>query len=106
VLAVYRGTLDLHGKPHSVTWTRLSEPANAGSQRICLLRKVDWPVNADIVIASTDYVKEHAETRVITGVTSNGYCLTVDVPLEFEHAGIGCELELLFVSVFHDQSYL
>ena len=36
VLAVFRGTLDLHGRRHATTWTRLARPAEANSSTICL----------------------------------------------------------------------
>ena len=92
VIAVYRGTLDLHGQPRSVTWTRLSTPAPKGSSTLCLLRKIDWPVNSHVVVASTDYDRHHAETRVITAVTDAGTCLQLDRPLDYSHDGewLGC----------------
>jgi hypothetical protein len=99
VLAVYKGTLDLHGAPVGVTWTRLSQPAPQGSTRVCLQRPVAWPLHSHILITSTDYVKEHAETRVVTSVTNNGLCLGLDNPLTYSHEGV-CPCVSLCVSVF------
>jgi hypothetical protein len=100
VLAVYRGTLDLHGRPVSKTWTRLSSPSPANSTRLCLLDPVDWAVGAEVVVASTDHHKGHAETRRIVAIYPDaaaaaagegggggGSCLEVDTPLNHFHDG-------------------
>lgn len=38
------GELDLHGLPHSVYKTKLSETAEAGSRILSLMDAVDWQV--------------------------------------------------------------
>ena len=46
---------------------------------------VDWQVGEEIVIASTDYEMEHAETRFITAVSNDKKTLTLNQPLKYKH---------------------
>lgn len=80
----------MHGRNVSRTWTRLAATANAGSTQITLLQNVDWEVGNQIVIATTgDYMSQgQSEIRTITAISSNGFTLTLDSSLNFEHLGI------------------
>lgn len=52
---------------------------------------LDWKVDDEIVIASTDYDGSNAEKRKITGITnaSTNPVITLDSPLSFKHfAGV------------------
>jgi len=66
VLALDRGSLDMHGAPRTPTWTQMYETSNAGSKQITLKEAVDWKVGEYIVIASTTFSGRDAEKRQIT----------------------------------------
>jgi len=78
------GTLNLHGVTEH-TWTKLSETAEAGSDRIEVLDASGWEVGDQIVLASTDYNPRQAETRHIMAIRGN--TITLDEPLEYMHFG-------------------
>lgn len=44
------GELDLHGRPHSVYKTKLSETAEAGSRILSLMDAVDWQVENKLYV--------------------------------------------------------
>mmetsp|Transcript_4311 Transcript_4311/g.10607 ORF Transcript_4311/g.10607 Transcript_4311/m.10607 type:complete len:3581 (-) Transcript_4311:97-10839(-) len=72
VLAVRRGTLDLHGKPVVATWTRLAADAAQGANTLVVSKNVaDWPVGSQIVVAPSSWSHLDAETHVITAVSYN-----------------------------------
>jgi hypothetical protein len=86
VLGVAPGaTLDLHGKPEPVTWTRLGATAAVGATSITLAEPVSWEPGDAVVIASTDYDYEEAEVRTVVTVT--GSTVTLDSPLQYQHWG-------------------
>lgn len=88
VIAMYNGVLDLHGVPRNPTWTELDITVEAGSDKITLIRDVDWQVNEEIVIAPTGYFNFEAEQRTIIAVDRTNPSkpiLTLDKPLEFQH---------------------
>jgi hypothetical protein len=87
VIAVREGTLDLHGKPMLRSWTQLAANAHNGTTSITLIKPVDWPVGADIVIASTDFEKEHAESVTITSRSSDGLTIGFSPALKYLHLG-------------------
>lgn len=84
VLGVMGGSLDLHGQRRQ-GWTQLGSTALKGARTIKLRNKMPWRKGDRIVIASTDYVAEHAEQRTITAV--EGQTLTLDSPLNWMHWG-------------------
>lgn len=45
----------MHGKTRNVTWTELSQTANAGENIIYLTTAVDWQVGEVIVIAASGF---------------------------------------------------
>jgi G8 domain/Right handed beta helix region len=54
-ILLMNGTLDLHGTPPRVPWTRLAAHAAAGSKRLTLDRAVDWKAGDHIVVAPTEW---------------------------------------------------
>src|SRR4029079_1956176 len=68
------GTLNLHGdRKH--TWTKLPNPANAGSTSIQVLDASGWRVGDEIVLASTDFDPRQAERRTISAIKGNAITL-------------------------------
>ena len=86
------GTLDMHGLPRDVYWTRLSATKNAGETVIELEDDVatgsdgDWKVGDEIVIASTTFEARQAEVVKISQVTNN--IITLKTPLQYKHTSI------------------
>ena len=87
-LAVREGTLDLHGKPIDVTWTRLSMTANAGDTMIHLQDAVEWESGGMIVIASTSFSQQENEECMISAIDASGLILTLSKPLEYMHISV------------------
>ncbi len=87
VIAVRNGTIDLHGAPVGVTWTYLNTTAAAGTSTIKLNEPVIWPINSQIVIATTGnkFSNGQTETRMIVSKLADNQTLTLDRPLQFEH---------------------
>ncbi|CAF3954248.1 unnamed protein product [Rotaria sp. Silwood2] len=90
VLALRDGTVDMHGKTVTQTWTHLAATVSSGSSQITLRQAVNWPVSSTIVIATTgDYLSQgQSEIRTITAVSDNGYTLTLNSPLTYTHLGV------------------
>ena len=78
------GVLSLHAQPRP-SWSRLNRTAQAGDSAVSVADASGWRVGDEIVIASTDFDYEQAETRVITAVSGNR--VELDEPLEFMHYG-------------------
>ena len=87
VLAVRQGTLDLHGAPSLRSWTLLARTAIRGAQQLHLQQPVDWCIGCRIVVAPTDFEKEHAEELTITHRDATGRILTLSRPLQWVHRG-------------------
>ena len=71
-------------------WTRLKQPALAGTQSICLQQQIDWAAGSSIIVASTSHWHGYSnpsetEEAIIENVTANGYCLDLKAPLKFYH---------------------
>uniref|UniRef100_A0A8C4XEU0 PKHD1 like 1 n=1 Tax=Erpetoichthys calabaricus TaxID=27687 RepID=A0A8C4XEU0_ERPCA len=84
VLGVF-GTLDLHGKPHSIYRTKLAMTADAGSTSISLADMVDWQVGDDILITTTSYNPRQAETRQIVAISEDMKTLILNHSLSYAH---------------------
>ncbi|KAK7898488.1 hypothetical protein WMY93_019341 [Mugilogobius chulae] len=89
-LGVREGTLDLHGIPIPVPWTRLAETANNGSSTLKLKDAVTWKQGDEIVIASTGHrhSQRENEVRIIASVSQDGRTLTLTEPLDYTHLGV------------------
>jgi G8 domain len=77
------GALNFFGAPRTVGWTRLNATVRKGAKQIALQKNVDWKAGEQIVIASSDYRPEHAETAVITAVSGN--VVKFAAPLVYDH---------------------
>ncbi|KAM4026998.1 fibrocystin-L isoform 2-T2 [Anomaloglossus baeobatrachus] len=93
-LAVRQGTLDLHGIPVPVTWTRLAQTAESGSSTLILQQNVTWKTGDEIVIASTGHRHSQSENekRTIQSVSTDGKNVTLTEPLLYKHLGISVTL--------------
>nr|XP_045000409.1 fibrocystin-L [Jaculus jaculus] len=89
-LAVREGTLDLHGLPVPVVWTRLAHTANAGEQILIVQDAVTWKAGDSIIIASTGHrhSQQENEKRTIASVSADGINITLTSPLNYTHLGI------------------
>ncbi|KAM7317037.1 hypothetical protein ACRRTK_023339 [Alexandromys fortis] len=89
-LAVREGTLDLHGLPVPVVWTRLAHTANAGEWTLVVQEAVTWKAGESIVIATTGHRHSQGENekRTIASVSSDGMSITLTRPLNYTHLGI------------------
>ncbi|MGV3590709.1 MAG: G8 domain-containing protein [Gammaproteobacteria bacterium] len=83
-IMIVGGVLSLYGDRENA-WTKLSETAEAGSDRINVLDAGGWRVGDVIVLASTDYNPRQAERRTIKAIRGNR--ITLDQPLEYMHFG-------------------
>ena len=87
-LALREGSIDIHGKPLSKTWTRLSETAMAGTKTLRLQEAVDWVPGGKIVIASTSFSQRENEEHTIAAVMDGGLTLMLESELEYEHISV------------------
>ncbi|XP_048215228.1 fibrocystin-L isoform X1 [Perognathus longimembris pacificus] len=89
-LAVREGTLDLHGLPVAVVWTRLAHTAKAGERTLIVQQAVTWKAGDDIVIASTGHrhSQRENEKRTIASVSADGVNITLTEPLNHTHLGM------------------
>jgi hypothetical protein len=101
VLALRNGTVDLHGSPTIRTWTQLGMTAVNGSSTITLLKPVDWPINSEVIIATTSdrFSQQESELRQITNISSDGLTLTLDQPLQYTHLGITQQVNTTMIEV-------
>jgi len=68
-----------------MTWDRLAASVDAGATSITLLNgQLDWPVGAQIVIATTGdrHSQRETETAIISAISADGMTLTLEAPLE------------------------
>uniref|UniRef100_A0A8C8ZFE9 Fibrocystin-L n=1 Tax=Prolemur simus TaxID=1328070 RepID=A0A8C8ZFE9_PROSS len=84
VLGVF-GELDLHGIPHSIYKTKLSETAEAGSKVLSLMDAVDWQEGEEIVITTTSYDIHQTETRSIVKILHDHKILILNDSLSYTH---------------------
>ncbi len=74
-LRVVGGTLDLHGKPRSHSWTTLDSHAfpMAVASTLDVRGELDWRGGETIVVASTDYdIHQTEERRILSRTTVHG----------------------------------
>eukprot|EP01062_Namystynia_karyoxenos_P055446 TRINITY_DN4628_c0_g1_i4.p1 TRINITY_DN4628_c0_g1~~TRINITY_DN4628_c0_g1_i4.p1 ORF type:complete len:3892 (+),score=1173.80 TRINITY_DN4628_c0_g1_i4:73-11676(+) len=95
------GTLQMHGRPVR-SWTKLGATAEVGATTVQLVDSVaggDSPVNSSIVykawrrgdtilLPSTGYDTDEAETAEIASVSADGRTLTLRTPLKHRHLGL------------------
>ena len=105
-LALRQGSIDIHGRPLDITWTRLAETAAAGSSMLRLQAAVDWEVGGKIVVASTSFSQRENEELTIVGVMEDGTVLIVDPALEYEHISVQQNIEGRMVDTSAEVGYL
>lgn len=102
MLAVHqRGVWEAHGVGRTPTWTRLTEHAVKGSNKLTLEHESkfdsffllifekcssnnctdDWKVGDRLIVTSTDFSGDQTEVRTITATSDGGKALTLDMPL-------------------------
>ena len=79
------GSLEMHGTPRDVYWTRLNKTAEAGATVLELEHMVDgdWKQGEEIVIASTTFEARQAERVTIDSVSGNK--ITLKSALQYKH---------------------
>ena len=82
------GGLDLHGLPHSVSWTRLNTTALSGQNSIRLSEPIDWAIGNEIIITTTDTNLEHTERHTIANISSDRLTIMTATPLVYTHVVI------------------
>ncbi len=80
------GTLNLFGAVET-SWTQLGATASGGATSITLKEAVTWTIGDEIVIASTTFDMNQAETRTITSVSGDHKTFDLNAPLSFSHYG-------------------
>jgi plastocyanin len=88
VLGLRQGTLDLHGRPRAITWTRLAETVYKNESILELVEPVDWLEDDIIVIASTSKDGNETETASIRSVENSGHRIILHKPINYTHYGI------------------
>eukprot|EP01135_Chromosphaera_perkinsii_P003889 Nk52_evm6s261 gene=Nk52_evmTU6s261 len=80
------GTLNLHGaKGKGNTWTKLTKTCFVGQNSIDVLDASGWSAGDSIVLASTDFDMNQAETFTITGKSGN--TLSLSGSCKYNHFG-------------------
>lgn len=79
-ILVMGGTLEMHGAPPAVQWTKLGAHAAAGTTSLQLAQAVDWAPGDEIVVAPTDFYGA-STTEQLAIATSSGTSLTTSTPL-------------------------
>ena len=105
-LALREGSIDMHGKPIDVTWTKLAETANAGAVTLQLQEAVDWEVGGKIVIAATNFSQRENEEKEIQAIDETGTVITITTPLEYEHISIRQTIEGRDIDTSAEVGYL
>ena len=84
--------MKFHGKPHAVTWTKLSECAEEGQNKLQVVNSVDWKIGMSIVVTPTAYDLFQVEEHVISDIHDGGRTIVTRENLQFKHV---CETEVL-----------
>ena len=84
---VNNGHIDIHGKPRTKTWTKLTSSLNKGADTIILKEDVDWVVGESIVIPSTSYDMNEAEVFTIKTKT-DAKNFQLDRAAKFNHISV------------------
>eukprot|EP00854_Cymbomonas_tetramitiformis_P005436 gene5436-6591_t len=89
-IAVRRGAVDLHGVPKLPPWTQLSATVEAGASSMEVAAEVNWAPGDVVVLASTEFNMEQAETVTVTAVSQNsagGSTVEFEPALTYKHFG-------------------
>ena len=81
-IAIYEGTLDIHGKSVSKTWTTLAATADATTNQLILADTTDWQVGDKLVITPTSDSNQH---EVVTVNAISGTTVDLSGALQYTH---------------------
>lgn len=84
LVATEGGVIQLHGETRT-SWARLAKTLAAGDTTLELDTDPDWRIGDKIVVASTDFDYEQAETFEVVSVS--GTKVSLDRPAEYLHWG-------------------
>jgi hypothetical protein len=87
VLAVMGGTLELHGRPVTRSWTKLNASVGAGARTLTLAESPGWRVGDQVVITPSTGNMNQNEYSVATIEAINGATLVLREPTRFPHIG-------------------
>jgi len=93
-LALRHGTIEMHGRPLNVTWTRLRLTAHTGDFDIYLEDYVDWEAGGTIVLASTSFNPNENEERVIKNVTQDAYGSVIKLTRQLAYRHISMQQKI------------
>ena len=95
VIGLREGSIEIHGKPKSPVWTRLSATANVDDSAIEIDGDVNWEVKDKIVIAPSSFKQEEAEEAIIKSIEkqSTKTIITLESPLNFTHLGVVADFD-------------
>jgi hypothetical protein len=105
VIGLRNGTIDIHGAPVGVTWTRLAQTVNAGSTQIVLQDAVSWPIDSVLVLSTTGNHASQGETETVAikSIAADKKTITLYDPVKFTHLGVsrtvGSETNTITVDV-------
>eukprot|EP00742_Colponemidia_sp_Colp-10_P000666 GILJ01000725.1.p1 GENE.GILJ01000725.1~~GILJ01000725.1.p1 ORF type:complete len:5003 (-),score=847.36 GILJ01000725.1:252-15260(-) len=85
VLALRRGTLDIHGTPVNQSSVKLAQTVAAGAISVVLAEPVAWSVGQTVVLSSTSGNPNEVEERVISAISSDQTQLFFGLPLKYTH---------------------
>lgn len=79
------GSLEMHGMPREVYWSKLDKTVQAGATVLELEDDVegDWKQGDEIVIASTSFEARQAETATVESVSAK--TVTLKTALKYKH---------------------
>ena len=81
------GKLEIYGEDRP-SWTKLGGSVAIGATQLALLEAGNWRAGEKIVIASSSFNPEEAETANIKSVSSDGKTLTLETGLKYAHYGV------------------
>ena len=82
------GSIEIHGKERSPSWTQLGASAYAGDTQITLKEPVAWLPGSEIFIADSGWENWFERNLyTVAAVSGDGRTLTLTKPLEFDYYG-------------------
>jgi G8 domain-containing protein len=73
------GILNLWGKPRNHSWIELASTANENQPVLALAATVNWPVGAQVAIASSDFDCEYFDLGTIASVSGSNLTLSANL---------------------------
>ncbi|WP_378181233.1 carbohydrate-binding protein [Aquimarina sp. SS2-1] len=92
IMVMSGGRLEMHGKK-KMSWTNLSQTANAGSRQITLKEAVNWEVGDVIALTATGLATnngkqwEQVDQVEIQSISGDRRTITLTSPLQYTHIG-------------------